>query len=245
MAGTGMLTAQKTMDVITNNVTNVETVGYKGDKMLSQTFASMLIERIHDPSVIATREVGPLEPGVHIDRIVTSFTQGAFDGSERDTDLALAGAGWFVVDTPEGERYTRAGNFFVNPEGYLTNVDGHYVVGQSGGPIQVGTDEFVVSEDGAIQVEGVTVGALRLVTFDDDSKLRKQGDNLYYNHEGAQEIERGCIVKQHYLEMSNVDVGATMVDMMVTYRLYEANQRILQMTDETLGKAVNDIAKPN
>ncbi len=242
ISGTGMLTTQKAMDVVTNNVTNVETVGYKKDTMLSQTFASMLIDRIHDPSVIATREVGPLEPGVHIDRIVTNFTQGAFDVTEQTTDMALAGAGWFVIETPDGERYTRAGNFHVAPNGYLVNPDGYGVVGE-GGPILVGTDKFAVTEDGVISVDGQEVARLRLVTFDDDSKLRKQGDNLYYNHEGAQEIERGCIVKQGYLEMSNVDVGATMVEMIVNYRMYEANQRMLQMADETLGRAVNDIGR--
>lgn len=238
-----MLTTQKTMDVITTNVTNVETVGYKADKMLSQTFESMLIERIHDPSVIAEREVGPLEPGVHIDRIITDFTQGPFDVTNSTTDFALAGSGWFIVDTPDGERFTRAGNFHVAPNGYLVNPDGYGVMGESG-PIYVGTEDFVVLEDGAVQVNGQVVDTMQTITFDDESLLRKQGDNLYYNFGGAQEIERGCIIKQGYIEMSNVDMGKTMVDMIVTYRMYEVNQKMVQMADETLGMATTQMARP-
>jgi len=243
ISGTGMLTTQKTMDVITNNVTNVETVGYKDEKMLSQTFASMLIERIHDPSVIAMRETGPLEPGVHIDRIITNFSQGSMDVTNQSVDFALAGPGWFVVDTPQGERYTRAGNFHVAPNGYLVNPDGYGVMGESG-PILVGSDDFTVLEDGTVQVAGASIDRMQMITFDDDGKLRKQGDNLYYNHEGAQQIARGCIVKQGILEMSNVQVGQTMVDMIVTYRMYEVNQKMVQMADETLGMAVRDVARP-
>lgn len=241
IAGTGMLTAQRQMDVITNNVANVETVGFKEDEMLSQTFASMLIERIHDPSVVSAREVGTLEPGVHIDRIITDYTQGPMESTGLSTDLALAGAGYFAIGTAQGERYTRAGNFTVAANGLLVTQEGNAVLGESG-PIAVNGQDFVINESGEVMVEGQVIDRLRLVTFDDDSLLRKAGDNLFINHGGARAIERGCVVKQGFLENSNVDVGETMVEMITTYRLYESNQRILQMTDETLGKAVNEIA---
>lgn len=236
-----MLVAQKRMDVVTHDITNVETVGFKRDAMISQSFKEMLIERIHDPSTIAVREVGPLEPGVHIDFIKTDFTQGSFDHTGIQTDMALAGAGFFTVETPQGTRYTRAGNFFISENGYLATPDGYGVVGQSG-PIFIGQGvEFSVNESGEIFSGETLIDKLSIVTFDDEDKLRKVGDNLYINYEGAAEIERGCIVKQGYLEMANADVGALMVEMLTTYRLYEMNQRMVQMADETLGKAANDI----
>lgn len=242
ISGTGMLTAQKQMDIITNNIANVETAGFKSDDMLSRSFASMLIERIHDPAVVSTREVGPLEPGVHIDEIITDFTQGPLDQTNINTDLALAGAGYFVINTPEGERYTRAGNFTVNANGYLVTQEGYGVMG-SGGPIFVGNDQFAVNQLGEITKDGEIIDQLRLVTFNDETLLRKAGDNLFLNYGGAQSVDLACTVHQGILESSNVNVGEVMVDMITVYRLYEANQKMLQTADETLGRAVNEIAK--
>ena len=243
-AGTAMLTQSRQMDIISNNLTNVETDGFKADNLVSQSFRDMLISRISDPYVYRKSEVGPHNTGIHIDRIYTSFTQGPLQDTGLGTDFALAGDGFFVIDTQEGERYTRAGGFNVDSAGNLVTPLGRYVMGYNG-PIRVGQDEFSVSVDGVVTVDGAVVGRLRIVTFPDNGALRKSKDSLFYNidPEGNAPVDSNVEVRQGLLEASNVDETREMVQMITVYRSYEANQRILRMLDESLGRAVNDIAK--
>jgi flagellar basal-body rod protein FlgG len=244
IAGTGMLVQRKKMDVLTNNIANVETTGYKTDTLLSRSFKDMLIERMNDPAVInISNSVGPLNTGVHIDEVVVNFLQGNLEETERLTDLALDGPGFFTVLTPNGERYTRDGGFGINSEGCLVTADGYYVQG-SGGAINVGLGGFAVDSQGNITVDGNFVDQLKIVSFEDLAGLRKTGSNLYVNYTGqaASQAELGS-VRQGALEASNVDITRQMVDMMEISRTYELNQRMVKMIDESLGKTVNEVGR--
>ncbi|MDR3207453.1 MAG: flagellar basal-body rod protein FlgF [Oscillospiraceae bacterium] len=243
-AGTAMLTQSRRMDVITNNITNMETNGFRADTLVSQSFRDMLISRISDPSVYDATRAGDHNTGIHIDRVYTSFLQGTLESTDLPTDLALAGDGFFAVETPEGERYTRAGSFGVDAAGYLTTPLGQRVLGMDG-PLLVGADDFTVAADGTVDVGGIPVGQLRTVTFPDNGLLRKEGDNLFFNLDPAANppADTAVEVRQGYLEGSNVDSAREMVDMLNVYRSYEINQRILRIIDDSLGLAVNDIAK--
>lgn len=243
-AGTAMLTDSRRMDVISNNLTNVETRGFRADTLVTQSFRDMLISRINDPNLRQSSYVGPHNTGIHIDRVYTSFAQGALEATDLSTDLALAADGFFVVDTPNGERYTRSGSFSVDVDGYLTTPTGYYVMGQ-GGPLYVGSANFTVGPDGAVTVNGVQTDVLRTVRFGDNGLLRKEGDTLFYNLDPAANppADETVEVRQGYLENSNVDTARELVDMITVYRHYELNQRVLRMIDESLGRAVNDIAK--
>ena len=245
IAGTGMITERSKMDVITNNIANIETVGYKKDQMISRSFSDLLLEQINDPNIINQRtEVGPLNTGTHIDEIVTDFTQGSLEFTEENTDLAIQGDGYFSVLTPQGIRYTRSGNFAVDSNGDLVTQEGYYVLGQDGGRLHIGTDEFSVSGKGTIMAGSQTVGTIRLVAFQDQTVLRKTGENLYTTYNNSQPAQVATAsIKQGYLENSNVDMATEMVDMLATNRAYESNQRIVKMVDESLGKTVNDIAR--
>ena len=247
IAGTGMITERSKMDVITNNIANMETVGYKKDQMISRSFADLLLDQIDsdDPYVVNTRdEVGPLNTGTHMDVVVTDFTQGALESTEQDTDLAIQGDGYFSILTPQGIRYTRSGNFAVDSNGDLVTQEGYYVLGQDGGRLHVGTDGFSVSSTGTVEAGGQAVGSIRLVAFEDETVLRKTGENLYTTLNNTQPtMATTATIKQGYLEASNVDMATEMVDMLSTNRAYESNQRIVKMVDESLGKTVNDIAK--
>ncbi len=141
-AGTNMIVQRKRMDVITNNIANVDTTGFKGDKLLSRSFEDMLLERVGDPAVLnRSYNVGPLNTGVHIDEVITDFTQGTVMETGRPTDVALMTDGFFVINTPAGERYTRDGSFSRNAEGYLVTSDGSNVVGENGNiQIPIGTE---------------------------------------------------------------------------------------------------------
>lgn len=244
IAATGMLVQRKKMDVITNNITNIETTGYKRDQLISRSFKDMLITRINDPAVVNySTPIGNQNTGVHIDEVSTDFSQGNMEDTGKLTDLALQGPGFFTVSTPGGERYTRDGSFGVNSEGYLVTSDGNYVMGVSG-KIRVGTGKFNVSGQGVVTVNGTPAGKLKIVTFADAKGLRKEGNNLYANY-NAQTVATTAetSVKQGYLEGSNVDIAREMVDMISVSRLYDTNQRMVKMLDQSLDKAVNEVGR--
>ncbi len=245
IAATGMLTQRSKMDVITNNITNADTSGYKTDRMISRSFEDMLLERMNDPAILSRRpDVGPLNTGTHIDEIVTDFSGGPLEETGETTDLALEGDGFFCVQTPQGISYTRSGNFYVNAEGDLVTQEGYYVLGQNGGRLHVGSANFTATEDGSIWSDGALAGTLRVVRFADTGVLRKAGDNLYVPYGNAQPaIMEAPVVKQGFLEGSNVDIATAMVDMLTVSRAYESNQKIINMVDGTLDRAVNDIAR--
>lgn len=244
IAGTSMLVQRKKMDVITNNITNIETSGFKKDQLLSRSFKDMMIQRINDPNVLyVSNDVGPLNNGIHIDEVRTDFVQGNLEPTERLTDFAIQGSGFFVVSTPNGQRYTRDGGFSVNSQGYLVNNDGHYLMGTNG-RVQVGNGQFSIDDQGNVKVGGANVNKIRLVDFDDPNGLRKEGNNLYYNYTNQNVITpKETIVKQGFIENSNADVSREMVDMMEVSRTYETNQRMIKMLDESLSKTVNEVGR--
>lgn len=243
-AATGMMVQRSKMDVLTNNIVNAETAGYKNDTLVSSAFDSVMLQRIDDPNIsVVGTDVGKYSFGTHVDELVTDFSQGPIEDTGRSTDLALAGDGFFAVETPDGERYTRAGNFTVNAQGYLVTEDGNFVLGKSG-RIYVGSSDFSVSSDGTVTGSKAVTDQLRLVSFTDNGNLRKQGDNLYYAYGGEQPTETdGCQVRQGAQESSNVEAADSMVDMMTIYRKYEACQKAVTMNDETLGLAVNKLGR--
>lgn len=245
LAGTGMLVQRSKMDVITNNIANADTLGYKQDALVSRSFEDMLISRMNDPSVLnLTKEVGPLGTGIHIDEVFTSFAQGTPEQTGISTDLCLVGNAFFVVNTPAGERYTRAGNFTLDAEGNLLDANGNQVQGE-GGNIQLTSDRFLVTETGDIYDldTGNQAGKLRLVGFEEPQGLRKAGDNYFTDSGAGPKDPENAQVLQGYIESSNVNIAEEMVDMIITSRSYESNQRSARMIDETLERAVNDIAK--
>lgn len=244
LAATGMMVQRKKMDVLTNNIANVETTGYKKDRLLSRSFRDMMIERTGDPYIVSIlTEIGPQNTGIHVDEIYTDFANGSMEETGRLSDLALQGSGYFVVSTAAGERYTRDGSFTVSTDGYLVTADGNPVMGTNG-RIKVGTGKFTVDAQGNVTVNGATAGKLRVVSFADEGGLRKIGNNLYINYTNqAVGTAAGCTVKQGFLESSNVDIVREMVDMMEVSRTYETNQRMVKMLDESLGKAVNEVGR--
>mgnify|MGYP001033293681 CR=1 FL=1 len=243
IAGTGMLVQRKKMDVLVNNIANAETTGYKSGELVSRSFNDMLLSHINDPAVLnRSVGVGPLGPGVHIDEVIVDFQQGPLEETQRQEDLAIEGRGFFVVATPNGERYTRDGGFFLSPMGYLVNCDGLPVMGDDGyiyaeGNISVDANGHVTSDSGY-------GGRLRIVDFAELDSLRKEGNNLYTNYGGSPMTEaENATVRQGYLEGSNIDLAKTMVDMIQITRAHEIGQRVIRMIDDTLGKAVNEVGR--
>jgi len=243
-AGTGMMVQRDRMDVLANNLTNVETAGYKSDSLISSTFRDMVMERLHDPGIVSTSTiVGALGTGTHIEEVYTAFTQGNIEGTGRLCDLALVGDGFFTVSTPDGDRYTRDGSFAVNSEGYLVTGEGLYVQGENGS-IEVGGDGFTVDQAGNVYVGGVLEDQLRLVTFAEPDGLRKDGGNLYAHVQGPGPQAAGdIVVRQGALEGSNVDSAEELTRLLAVRNAYTINQRVLGMVDKSLEKAVNEVGR--
>lgn len=247
-AASGMMLQRRHMDVITNNVANAETAGFRRQQLVSHSFDDVMAVRLNDRNIVGTRrlantapQVGPLTLGTQVDQLFTGFEEGRLEPSELSTDIAIVGDAFFVMQTPNGERFTRTGTFHLNNQGFLVDFDGNFLLGENG-PIQVGYLDFAVDAAGIVRVDGQVIDTIRRVSFADNNALRQQGHNLFFSLEDPIAARQNQLV-QGFIESSNVDIGREMVDMLSTFRIYETNQRILSMIDETVGLAVNEIGR--
>jgi flagellar basal-body rod protein FlgG len=175
-----------------------------------------------------------------VERFFTLHEQGNLRETGAVYDLALAGDGFFVVETPEGLRYTRNGAFTLDADRYLVDDRGHRVLGTQG-PLQIAAGEIQIDVSGRIMSDGVLQGQLLLQSFADNSSLQKVGDNLFSAAAGLTQQPFAGQVRQGFLENSNVQALAEMVRMLAAQRAYETSQRVLLAQDELLGKAVNEV----
>ncbi len=241
-AASGMVANFRRQMVLTNNVTNVSTPGYKQDVTASSEFASMLITK--DPSAGLWDALGPSGSGTELDTVRIDLSQGDMVETGNPLDLAIAGPGYFVVQGPNGTAYTRNGTFFRDAAGMLLTEDGSPVLGENG-PIQIGPGEIAVGPDGTVMAGTQVAGRIRIVDFGPQENMIKQGANyLVPENTGAQELPaQGAAVSQGFLEHSNVDLAKAMVDMMSAMRSYEASQKLVQLQDQTVAAAVNEVGK--
>jgi flagellar basal-body rod protein FlgG len=236
------------MDVVTQNMANVNTTGYKRDHVVSHEFSDVLIARINDPGLRMFRHmniVGNVNPGVFVDDVFTAFTQGAFQQTGNTLDLALSGQGFFVVQQNGEELFTRDGAFTMS-NGFLLTQGGARVQGQNG-DIVLPDGYIVINEQGRIYVNDEYVDTLRVANFTRDGLhgLRKMEDNLFRasEHTAGEEILFGGTIQQGMLERSNVNIVEEMVQMITVSRAYDTNAKMIQVQDGTLQRAVNDIAR--
>ena len=236
----GMVAEATRTDVISNNLANANTAGFKKDMTVTKDFASMLITRINDGADAPV--IGSLGVGVSVDEVATIHTPGIMRNTGNDFDMAMEGKGFFTVETPQGVRYTRNGTFAKNIQGELTNQDGYRVLGQNG-PIRIQGTAMTVSDDGRVLVDSQPVGTLRIVEFADEKQLTKEGASLFAAPPGQNGNPATGGVRQGFLEMSNVNVISEMVNLIANYRAYEVNGKVIQAHDQLLGKAVNEVGR--
>lgn len=247
-AYTGMLNEQYRMDIMSNNLANADTVGYKKEGSTSQAYADVMAVKIKDLSENPNipRRLGGMSLGVKIGETYTDFDQGSLRDTGNTYDLSIGGNGFFNIEftNKAGEtstKYTRAGDFTLTKEGYLVTGDGDYVLGE-GGRIQLSTTaaNTVVDENGDIYQDGNLVASLKITEFEDTNYLTHYGETMWDAKEGAvaKDVEDASIY-QGYLEMSNTSVVKEMVNMITISRQYESNQKMITTFDETLEKSVN------
>lgn len=250
-AHTGLRNEQNRMDILTNNLANASTVGFKKEGSTSQPFREVLAVKIKDSSVgLGTvQPIGHSRLGVKIGENYTDYTQGSFRVTGNTYDLALGGEGFFAIEftNKAGETstmYTRAGQFTLNREGYLVTEDGDYVLDDQNRRIQLDTlQEARIQDDGTITQGENVVARIQVADFEDYNYLEKYGESYYRPIEGAGMIQADAKVKSGYLEMSNVQVVSEMVNMIAITRAYESNQKIIQTYDNSLEIAVTQLGR--
>ncbi|SDJ90086.1 flagellar hook-basal body protein [Natronincola ferrireducens] len=192
--------------------------------------------------------IGTINSGLRLEKIETYFNQGTIEETGNPLDITIQGNGFFRINTPQGEMYTRNGNFTLNTNGQIVTKEGYLLMGEFG-PITLGEDfdrgGFRINEDGAIILDNMFLNQIDIVNITNTNVLRKYGEGYYQIGEGLQpqlEPFDGKIL-QGFLEGSNVNPIEEMVNMISVLRLYESNQKVVQAYDEILQKAVNDIGR--
>ena len=255
----GMVNQQKRLDILSNNLANADTVGYKKEGSTSRSFYDALALRIKDSSNYQLpQQLGDITYGVTIGQTYDDFSQGSFQVTNNKYDVALKGDGFFAIDytNKNGQqmvKLSRAGNFTVDKEGYIRTEDGDYVLNANGVRTMAGGEanrikidpntDFTIAADGTITQNGVAVAQLGVVDVEDYNYLERYGENLYTLLDGGRIKDSEAQIVQGTLEMANVSTVTEMVDMINVARAYETNQKIIQSIDETLEKAVNQVGK--
>lgn len=188
--------------------------------------------------------IGNMSYGVHVDEVFTDFEQGPLNQSGNPLDVAFQGKGFFTVETPKGERYTRNGEFTLDADGYLTTKEGYKVLGQNG-YIQIKGKNITITEKGQVYSDENEIDTLKTVDFKDYKLLQKQGEGLFTDAGGDPQnmIAAEGTIQQGFSEGSNVNSVKQMVDMITVLRSYEANQKVIKTHDDMLQKSVNEIGR--
>lgn len=249
-AYSGMINEQHRMDVLTNNLANSTTVGYKKEGTTSQSFDDVLALKVKDTSEPANipKRIGINTPGVKIGENYTDYSQGSFKITDNTFDCALSGDGFFTIEFVNkadevSTKYSRDGSFTLTQDGYLVTKDGNFVMGNNGRIKLNPLMDSSIDSQGRISQNGTVVDTLKITDFTDYNYLEKYGENLLQPVEGATVQNANCKVMSGYLEMSNVQIVSEMVDLISVTRQYEANQKIIKAYDSTLEIAANQLGR--
>ncbi|KPA20331.1 Flagellar basal-body rod protein FlgG [Shimia sp. SK013] len=214
------------MTVIANNIANAATTGYRSEGV-------MFTEFVH--AIPGNESLSMAKANVQ----TTSMVQGAMTKTGGTFDFAVEGDGFFMVETPDGERLTRAGNFTPNAQGDLVNFDGHLVLDSGGAPIFIPPDaaSIDVGADGTISADGQLVGQIGVFEPLDPNMLNRESGVLFESPEGSELVE-GARVLQGFLENSNVNPIDQITRMIQVQRAYEMGQSFLETEDNRVREAL-------
>ncbi len=269
---TGMIAEQRRTELLSNNIANANTPGFKADQSTIRAFPDMLMSTITKSGPAnrqngyegsSVKQIGALGTGTYMQETLPDYTQGQITATDMPTDVALVdgnlpvneetgtkGAIFYRLQNEAGnEAYTRNGSFTLDAAGNLVNSQGLFVLSDQGQKINLQSDDFQIRENGDVYEQGRRVAKLGVAYSDEPDTLAKRDAGLYYTNNGDNLPSAYTVngvqfsTKQGYIERSNVDSARTMTDMMTAYRAFEANQKILQAYDRSMDKAVNEIGK--
>jgi len=232
-AASGMLATISGQEVITNNLANVNTPGFKRDIPVYESFSNILGRKINQDT-----------SQIRMQNTVIDLRQGKLTFTDNVFDFALEGEGFFVLSTPQGIAYTRAGSFSLDEEGQLVNSDGYALLGEAG-PIVIPDEKITrleFSGRGEVIIDGKVIDQIRVDEVTDPYLLGKEGKNLFRSFAPTASISATAVrIKQGYLETSNVEIIPEMVNLIDNLRTYEANQKMIQLQDDILKKLCNEL----
>ena len=222
ISASGMLAQQVRQDQLSNDLANAATPGYKSDETPQHSFGAVLLANTQGGAA-----VGSVDRGVALGTAFTNMTPGSVQDTGEPLDFALQGKGFFAVQTPQGVRYTRDGQFMANASGVLTDTHGNPVLGQGGAQIKLAAGGSVApSALGVFEVPGAA----------------KQGENLYT---GTAAGKASATVRQGALEGSGVEAAKVMVQMVTALRSFQSGQQAIQAIDQTLQQAATQVGSLN
>ena len=240
-ATSGALIQQYRMEILSNNLANVNTVGFKEDRA---HFKLLDADPIYpsDPTAEARSGIEPVLLGNPSLDSYVNFSQGAMQHTGNPLDMAIQGDGFFNIQTPQGVQYTRKGNFLISDEGRLVTAEGFPLLGKSG-PIQIDEGAITIDKDGGIQVDGSQVDEIRISRFSNLRQLQKVGESRFRALDGnASAVSSESFeLRQGYVERGNVDPIRGMVEMIEALRVFEAYQKILETLDEVNAQTVSEV----
>ncbi len=238
----GMLSSELRHSVYANNIANSATVAYKSHIPVQLGFYPLLKGLYGDYKITIPKSAPG--GGVKVVETFPDLSMGPVRKTDNPFDIAIQGPGFITVQTPRGERYTRAGNLTRDAEGYLCTQQGYRVLGVDNQPISIQGNNVNISEDGTVIVDGANVGRIQCVEFTNPERLLREGENLFVASEEllqSRNLAENSVIKQGYLEWSNVKLPAEMIKLTLGLRSYEANQRVLVAFDDTLGRLIDQV----
>lgn len=224
------------MDIVAHNIANMNTAGFKGEDMM---FVEHLVksrggEKLLGNKLAYARDISTL----------INFSEGPMEKTGNPLDLAITGDGFFVVRTPQGERYTRNGRFKLDEGGQLVNQSGQPVLSSGGQPFILAPEdtEITVSRDGTVSTNNGNLGKLKLVRFENPQQLKRSAGSLYASESPPIDVEQPSIT-QGMLEGSNVQPIFEMAKMIDIHRTYDSVRSFLEREDERMRNMIREMAR--
>ena len=223
---------QRHMDILANNVANMNSTAFRAERPMFQEF-------------LTTAEDGSTTSYVEDAGLLRNLSPGAIQQTSNTLDVALSGEGFFVVDTDEGPRYTRNGNWRLDEFGQIVVGTGNPVVDDSGLPIVIdpGDGAITIRADGTVLSEAGPIGKIHIVAFDDEQALQKLGDGLYDAGEQIAQAATNVSVLQGMIETSNVNGVVEMTLMMEAANAYRITAQMTSTNDELRRRAIQTIGQ--
>lgn len=238
----GMLTQQRNLNVVSNNLVNVSTAGFKEERYTASTFDDVMMSRVGNKEKIYT-EVGRESYIRATSEIYTNYDQGVPEPTNIPLDFAIEGNGFFAIQGANGQiSYTRAGSFSLDDEGYLCFPGQGRVMSRDNQPIRLSTDKITADANGNIYAEeGGLLGQLGIFDFEDYDQLEHNDQGMFTGN-GATLVETPSIYWK-YLERSNTDMVRQMTELLTCQRAFQSAAQVSKMYDELMTKATTSIGQ--
>lgn len=240
----GAIAQERNLSVVANNVANVNTNGFRADRTV---FNEILT------NAQANKTLAPSLRYANVADVVIDHQPGTIELTGRSLDVALQGDAFFVIETPKGERYTRAGSFVMDQDGVLRTLTGHRVLGEAGPPTQKGVEltipedarEVSISPDGTLRADNQELGKLKLVRFADDRDLLKDGLTWFApnpeNNAQPLSVDPNTTVEQGYLENANVNPVSGINELIVVTRSFDALVKVIETFRDLDNRTARDV----